>query len=946
MASPFALFRRHQKILTIILTGLAMFAFILLDQVSRMESTRVMPFLFAAMGAGAFWIWGEGKQGKADMTQILTGAVLGAVIGALPILMAPADRGIPTSIGTISERELFQLKQDREMANSFVRQAFNERENAFGFMLQQYMFGGNSTREIVAKQLLLHEADRLGISIGNTFIEDFVKEVSDGELSTEEFRKIRTQLRLGEVQLFDLLREELRAQAAYRVINPVVVHLPEQYWQDFRKVNVRQSVDTTAIPVEAFADAVAPPSDTALRALFEQFSELYPMGQDPGFLQPQRRAIAWLEPDMKKLEADVGEITEDDLKARYEERKEVFYKKSPALPDLDLPEFGKPDADTPDAPEPGTTPPTDGDKTPAPEKPEDESKPEKPADDSNPKPESDSPATPDSPAKPAPKAEPESETKIPSGDAPASPPATDKPEPKPDSPAESEAPPPKSDNDDSCQNEPAAETAKPASPPAGTDAKAATKPASPTENEKPTAAKPGEPKTPSKPAETPAAAPDKPASESTDKPESSAPADAPAAKTPDGADKPADENDSTDKPETPKVEYEPFEDVRDELVKLVKEERTRELVDERVKQAVETIGQLRRTLRTEIQAEPTVSDTSEAVDDTESFEARQKAQEAELGKRLAENAATWAAENGFQFRETEVLSQQELVDHEDYGESIAVARDPFDPAAFSRNQFQMPQTLTVAQRLFSASSALFIVEISEGQSSDPVAGEVKFAWWVTRDVEAHVAKFEDSGVRKQVEKAHRLREAQPVAEKRAEAIAALITEGLKKDSGEPGILTTMSDAVAEQTVTGDKESVQLTVLPSPPFSWLQRSFAGMQSNPFAQQQPRVEFGRIPGVEGAGDEFMRTVTEMQVGEVKAIPNFDRSVYYVVHVKARTPGTDDTLGIEALQQQFLSEKAPESPLFGGLARSQSSEIRQQWMTQFLKRYDVDPQVLNSI
>ena len=940
MASPFALFRRHQKILTVILTGLAMFAFILLDQVSRMESTRVMPFLFAAMGAGAFWIWGEGKKGKADGTQILTGAVLGAVIGALPILTAPADRGIPTSIGTISERELFELKQDREMANSFVRQAFNERENAFGFLLQQYMFGGNSTQEIVARQLLLHEADRLGISIGNSFINDFVIEVSEQKLSEQAFRRIRGQLGLGQVQLFDLLREELRAQAAYRVINPVVVHLPEQYWQDFRKVNVRQSVDTTAIPVEAFTDAVAQPSDTSLRALFEQFGELYPMGQDPGFLQPQRRAIAWLEPDMKKLEAAVGEISDADLKARYEERKESFYKKSPALPDLDLPELGKPDEDTPEAPEPGTAPPTDGDKTPAPEKPEDGSKPEKPADDPNPKPEGDAPATPDSPAKPAP------ETKTPTGDVPASPPTTDKPEPKSDSPAESETPPPKSDDENSCQDEPAAETAKPADPPADTEAKAATEPPTPADSEKPPVAKPGEPKTPDKPAETPAAAPDKPASEPTDKPESPAPADTPAAETPEGTDKPTDKPESTDKPETPKVEYEPFEDVRDELLKLVKEERTRELVDERVKQAVDKIGQLRRTLRTEIQATTSASDTSEAVDDTESFEARQKAQEAELGKRLAENAATWAAENGFQFRETEALSQQELVDHEDYGKSIAVARDPFDMEAFSRNQFrQMPQTLTVAQRLFSASSALFVVETSEGQSSDPDAGEVKFAWWVTRDVEAHVATFDEAGVRKQVEKAHRLREAQPVAEKRAEAIAALITEGLKKDSGEPGILATMSDAVAEQTVTGDKDSVQLTVLPSPPFSWLQRSFSGMQSNPFAQQ-PQVEFGRIPGVEGAGDEFMQTVTEMQVGEVKAIPNFDRSVYYVVHVKARTPGPEDTLGIEALQQQFLSEKAPESPLFGGLARSQSSEIRQQWMTEFLKRYDVDPQVLNSI
>jgi len=489
---------------------------------------------------------------------------------------------------------------------------------------------------------------------------------------------------------------------------------------------------------------------------------------------------------------------------------------------------------------------------------------------------------------------------------------------------------------------------KPADPAAGTDTQKATEPSAAADSEKPPVAKPGEPKTPSKPPETPAAAPDKPASEPTDKPESPAPADAPAGETPEGADKPTGETESTDKPEIPKVEYEPFEDVREELLKLVRDERTRALVDERAKQAVEMIGQLRRTLRAEIQEEMSASSQKEEGEEeensTEKREARQKALEAELGKRLAENAATWAAKNGFQFRETEALSQQELVDHDEYGKSIAIARDPFDPAAFSRNQFQMPQTLTVAQRLFSASSALFVVETSEGQSSDPDAGEVKYAWWVTRDVEAHVATFDESGVRKQVEKAYRLREAQPVAEKRAAAIAALIADGLKKDGGEPGILPTMSDTVADQTVTGDKESVQLTVLPSPPFSWLQRSFAGMQSNPFAQ--PQLEFGRIPGVEGAGDEFMRTVTTMPVGEVKAIPNFDRSVFYIVHVKARTPGPEDTLGIEALQQQFLSEKAPESPVFGGLARSQSSEIRQQWMTQFLKRYDVDPQVLNSI
>ena len=46
MASPFAVFRRNQKILTVILTCLAMFAFIILDSVSRLDSAAIMPILF------------------------------------------------------------------------------------------------------------------------------------------------------------------------------------------------------------------------------------------------------------------------------------------------------------------------------------------------------------------------------------------------------------------------------------------------------------------------------------------------------------------------------------------------------------------------------------------------------------------------------------------------------------------------------------------------------------------------------------------------------------------------------------------------------------------------------------------------------------------------------------------------------------------------------------
>ena len=79
MASPFSIFRRHQKALTITLTALAMFAFVILDAVTKMDTTYVMPLLLAVVFAGAFWLWGPSE--KKGNSHVLTGAAIGLIIG-------------------------------------------------------------------------------------------------------------------------------------------------------------------------------------------------------------------------------------------------------------------------------------------------------------------------------------------------------------------------------------------------------------------------------------------------------------------------------------------------------------------------------------------------------------------------------------------------------------------------------------------------------------------------------------------------------------------------------------------------------------------------------------------------------------------------------------------------------------------------------------------------
>ena len=131
MKSPFAIFRKHQRVLMVVLIGLAMFAFIFLDTISNMDSSAaLLPILFVMLGAGVFWILGA-QTGKAN-TYAATGALLGAAIGLLlPRLTAPADAVVfvpaaGASVENLSARELHNLTQRRITANNFIQTAYQK----------------------------------------------------------------------------------------------------------------------------------------------------------------------------------------------------------------------------------------------------------------------------------------------------------------------------------------------------------------------------------------------------------------------------------------------------------------------------------------------------------------------------------------------------------------------------------------------------------------------------------------------------------------------------------------------------------------------------------------------------------------------------------------------------------------------------------------------------
>jgi hypothetical protein len=102
---------------------------------------------------------------------------------------------------------------------------------------------------------------------------------------------------------------------------------PEQYWEDYRKLGVTETLDVAAVPVADFlADAPKPTEDQIL-AYFDTWKEIPPsFPGGPGLRQPRRVRVEYLEADFADAEKEVAKtpITEQEIKKYYDDHKEEY----------------------------------------------------------------------------------------------------------------------------------------------------------------------------------------------------------------------------------------------------------------------------------------------------------------------------------------------------------------------------------------------------------------------------------------------------------------------------------------------------------------------------------------------------------------------------------------------------------------------------------------------
>lgn len=391
MASPLELFRKKQKVLMVPLTILAMFAFIVMDQ---LNPEQIPPILGMLVFGPLFWYLGR-DRGKGTQFAVL-GTIIGFFLGYMYIPQRGAATVVTTTAGNIDQMEFNELVKNRQMANQFVSRTYydslteEERVRAQPPRGALFGFGRDTEDDIILEYLFRKEADKMNLVVSDDTVTQYISRYTNNKLSKAAFQKACQNMRLTEGQIYDILRDQIQARLAFQMLRPEVSLTPDQYWNFYKKFNVRQELELVALPVKDFEDQVPAFSETEKKAFFENYKGAFRNEKSPGspgLRQPQKVQVEYLMADYEETEKQVPPVTEAEIKTFYEENKETLYKNNPIpdSPDMQAPTApGGPQLDQPvEAVKPTTgstaTPAKTEKKPAAPAKPQPKAAPEKAA---------------------------------------------------------------------------------------------------------------------------------------------------------------------------------------------------------------------------------------------------------------------------------------------------------------------------------------------------------------------------------------------------------------------------------------------------------------------------------------------------------------------------------------------------------------------------------------
>ena len=374
----------------VVVTVLSMVSFLFLDDFGRNKGPMsafggglMVGCVLAAIGC----ILGYRHEKTAEFG--IGGFLAGFLAGFIGFSAMGQNKPVArTSVGSLTHQDFARMKSKRQSVNQFLSSVARRVESA------PMYFGGIDEQQLVSHQMLLDDAKKIGIRISDEGVNEFLKQVSRSRLTKDDFKESLREARLGEGELFDILKEELAVRLAIRMIRPpafvadvppqfaqfaqnreplrYMQQTPEQLWDSFQKLNLKQSLQAVEIPVKDFMREVGKPSDTELAEVFSKFKGRPWVNEaSPGFYQMPRVRLAYYTADFEKFEQGI-QVSDDEIREYYEKNKDRYRapvakeSTAPKLPDGvgESPEPANSAPEAPSVPEEAekkeATPPEDG----------------------------------------------------------------------------------------------------------------------------------------------------------------------------------------------------------------------------------------------------------------------------------------------------------------------------------------------------------------------------------------------------------------------------------------------------------------------------------------------------------------------------------------------------------------------------------------------------------
>jgi hypothetical protein len=301
MASPFHVFRKHQKVLIATLGLLAMVAFVFLDP------------LMSLLGGGR----GSGGGTTNDVV-------------------------IEWDDGEIREFDLDRMLRMRAVLNHFVQTAWQLGAMASGSEGGTPPdFGPVSERSVVQTAIFAKAAEDQGFVVSDETINRYIERITHDSVTPARLREIIAKRSVGNMlvtmdTIFAGLRTELLAQAL--IGNYLVAAdsaTPLELWLQWQRLNDRATIEVAAVPVASFVSQVANPTDGELQAFYDTYKDVVKRpvvvagtqleSSQPGFKVPPQVALAYVRADYERfVDKLMPEVTDQEITEYYEQNKRNF----------------------------------------------------------------------------------------------------------------------------------------------------------------------------------------------------------------------------------------------------------------------------------------------------------------------------------------------------------------------------------------------------------------------------------------------------------------------------------------------------------------------------------------------------------------------------------------------------------------------------------------------